>query len=174
MSSEGVQDQLWMQRFDIARLVRYYAKESSFRSRWQTASQVALLLSSFSAVGTVLDLIGTQTLLSVVSVLGALFVVASYTWNHPSKTAAILGASEQCRVIDTKAKLVWSTLNNISDHEAMEQFNSLQKELDAATLQVERNGIGYSETRNVEAAEEAKKVLAHEPAPTPASGRSLS
>ena len=168
MASDAVQDQLWLQRFDIATLVRYYAKESSMRSKWQTASQVALLLSSFSAVGTVLNLIDadTQVVLSVVSVVCALFVVVSYTWNHPSKIAAILSTSEQCRAIDTRARIIWAKSGKIDDEQALEEFRQLQEKLDAAALPVARNGIGYSEARNIEAANEAKKVLEHEPAPS--------
>ena len=61
-------------------------------------------------------------------------------------------------------------LGNINDQQAMEQFHLLQKQLDAATLQVEKNGIGYNEKLNKRAAEEAKAVLEHEPAPAPATG----
>ena len=166
VASDSVKNQLWLQRWDIARCVRYYARESNIRSRWQTASQAALLLSSFSAVGTVVDLIDApaimDAILSGISVVGAVFVVANYTWNHSLKVASILSASEQCRSIETEAKTVWSELENKSDQQANADFSRLQKALDAATSQVERNGISYSEKRNTKAAEEARKVLEHE------------
>lgn len=170
MASESVRDQLWLQRFDITTLVRFYSREARIRSKWQNVSQVALLLSSFSAVGTALDLLPdtqAQTVLGITTLIGAFFVVTSYTWNHPLKVASILYASEQCRVVDIEAKTVWASLENKNDQQAMEDFLRLQKSLQDATVQIERNGIGYSDRRNMKAAQEAKKVLEYEPPPAP-------
>ena len=94
-----------------------------------------------------------------------LFVVVSYTWNHPHKIAAILSASEKCRIVDRQAKIVWHQLENMNDQEALARWDEIQKSLDAATAPVENNGVGFNERLNKLSGEEATKILLNEPPP---------
>jgi hypothetical protein len=164
MASDGVKDQLWLQRWDITRCVQYYARQGRWRSLVQTFTQAFLLGSSMLALSAAFGLIPPEIGIPT-SAVTALLIVLSYTFNHPHRLAAILSASEKCRAVDKESKVVWHTLEFLSDEEAMKKWARLQEELDAATTPVERDGVGYNKRLNEQSAEVASEILKHEPAP---------
>lgn len=162
MTSEGTKDLIWQEMFRISTLVRYYARVGSFRSKCQTASQLILFVSSAGAFGAVMDLL-PDVVGVICSFAIAAVAVASITWNHPTKIAAILAASSGCRKAESAATLLWQDAERLSDADALRRWQSLEDEIEAATGPVEKAGVGYSERLNVRCAEEAKQVMAWAP-----------
>lgn len=162
VTSEGTKDLIWQELFRISTLVRYYARVGSFRAKCQTASQVILFVSSAGAFGAVMDLL--PDIVGVICSLAiAAVAVASITWNHPTKIAAILAASSGCRKAESAATMLWQDAERLSDTEALSKWQSLEDEIEAVTGPVEKAGIGYSERLSVRCAKEAKQVMAWAP-----------
>ena len=104
------------------------------------------------------EVVGVASSLAIAAV-----AVASITWNHPNKVAAILSASSGCGKAELRATRLWQEAERLDDATALKEWESLEDEIEAATGPVEKAGIGYSERLNRQCAEEAKKLMGWAP-----------
>ena len=82
--------------------------------------------------------------------------------NVPQKLVVIRGVSERCRELETDARSLWLSLQDIDDAEARRRWESLSTEMNRVTSKPETAGVRNDYALNEKCATEAYAVLKQE------------
>lgn len=132
MINEQTRNAVWQSLLDVARLVRYYEALSSHYMRYCVTIRLLLLTAATGGVAVLLNFLPGIVQI-VTGALVAFLVALDFALDYGKKAAVSNTISIECSEIEIEWESLWFKLENISDHEALQENMLLLQRLTKVT-----------------------------------------
>lgn len=158
MASEQIRNEIWQERLDAERLVRYYevlAERHRLRHLW---IRIILLLAAIGGAVSLLKVI--PQIFQLIAGLSVIVLVAvDFAFNGARKSAVLNLIQIECRALGNEWESLWIGPEQISDDDARRENERLARRLSEVTGWAGHAEVGEDQKLNVKCEELAYNVM---------------
>lgn len=158
MVSEQIRNEIWQERLDVERLVRYYEVLAERHRIRHLGIRTILLLAATSGVASLLEVL-PQVFQLIAGLSVTVLVVMDFALNEARKSAILNLIKIECRALGNEWESLWANLERITDDDARRENERLVRRLSEVTGWAGHTEVGEDNKLNVKCEEIAYKVM---------------